>query len=79
MSATWGPFVAGIEPAERLARLRSLRAIARLRLGSRAYLLNLALQDAERDPDQLAYAAEEFNRLAALDQRRVLASFQALF
>lgn len=32
-SGNWGPFVRGISSAERLARLRSLRAVAKLLLG----------------------------------------------
>lgn len=72
---SWGPFLPNLDHAERLARLRSLRAIVRMRCGPRARLLDIALQDAERDDDQLAYAAAEFARLAPLDQRRVLATF----
>lgn len=74
----WGPFADGIEPGERLARLRVLRAIAHLLLGRRGEALADMLRRAEADPAALAPAVAEINRLAALDRRHVLASFASL-
>lgn len=74
----WGPFADGIEPGERLARLRTLRAIAHLQLGRRGEILADLLRRAEADPAALAPAVAAINRLASLDRRHVLASFASL-
>jgi len=74
----WGPFADSIEPGERLARLRTLRAITHLQLGRRGEHLASLLRRAEADPDALAPAVSALNRLAALDRRHVLASFASL-
>ncbi|WP_375458336.1 hypothetical protein [uncultured Enterovirga sp.] len=75
---TWGPFVPGIDAAERKARLRSLRALVKVLTGPRGHDANLALLRAEitdGDSDVLREAHAEFGRLGTLDQRRVLSSF----
>lgn len=74
----WGPFSPdALEPGERLARTRALRAIVRLLLGPRGAELAGELEAAERSGIlDRAHAALE--RLAALDLRRVLASYGAL-
>ena len=74
----WGPFCPDIDPAERLARLRSLRAIARLTTGPRGESLCEALRLAERDAARLPAALDALDRLAPIDRRQVLASFAAL-
>lgn len=74
----WGPFADDIDPAERLARLRSLRAIAHLCLGPRGAAVVDALHRSERDPDHLPAALRTLDALAPLDRRQVLASFARL-
>ena len=74
----FGPWRDGIDPAERLARLRSMRAITRLTLGPRGAAFTKALHRAETDPAQLEPALIRLNALAATDRRHVLASFASL-
>lgn len=74
----FGPWRPDIDPAERLARLRSMRAITRLTLGPRGETFAEALRQAETDPGQLEPALHQLDALAALDRRTVLASFAAL-
>lgn len=71
-SAAYGSWATGLNPAERLARLRSLRAITRAYLGPRGQQLADCLHRAESDDAALIPA------LDALDRRRVLASFASL-
>lgn len=73
----WGPFASGLDPCERRARLRSLRAIARLHLGQRGTILIDALRAAETDDGRLSDALTVLDRLASVDRRRVLASYAA--
>ncbi|WP_342111262.1 hypothetical protein [Methylobacterium sp. SI9] len=74
----FGPFADGLDPAERLARLRSMRAIVNLTTGPRGETLARALHRAERDPVHLPAAVAALDALAALDRRHVLASFARL-
>lgn len=74
----FGPWRDGIEPAERLARLRSLRAIARLTLGRRGDAFADALHRAETDPAALEPALQRLADLAPIDRRHILASFASL-
>ncbi len=74
----WGPFADSLDPAERLARLRSLRAIAHLCLGPRGDAFAGALHRSERDPDHMPAALRALDALAPLDRRQVLASFARL-
>lgn len=60
----WRPFAPDLDPAERRARLRSLRAIARPLAGPRAEAMNTFLRQAETDPAALEPAADELDRLA---------------
>lgn len=71
----WGPFADGIDNAERLARLRALRAITHLCAGPRGDRLADELHRAERDVSRLPAALAEIEALASLDRRQVLASF----
>lgn len=77
MIGQWGPFLSGIDPAERLARLRSLRVATHILCGSRGRHLEAALRQAERDDAALLTAETAFDQLAALDRRRVLATYGA--
>lgn len=74
----FGPWRPDITDAERLARLRSLRAIAHLTLGPRGEAFADALRLSERDPDHLPAALRALDALAPLDRRQVLASFARL-
>ncbi|WP_336488827.1 hypothetical protein [Methylobacterium nigriterrae] len=74
----WGPFRPDIDSAERLARLRSLRALVRAYCGARGQTLCAALAEAETDPDALTLALAALNRLTPHDRRHVLAAFAAL-
>ena len=74
----FGPWRDGIDTVERVARLRSLRAIARLTLGPRGVAFADALYRAETDPAQLEPALARLDALAPIDRRHVLASFASL-
>lgn len=74
----FGPWAPDLEPGERLARLRSMRAIVRLACGLRGEALADQLCRAERDPAALSSAAEALRGLASIDRRSVLCSFAAL-
>ena len=74
----FGPFADDIEPAERRARLRSLRALARVFCGPRAADLCRLLAEAETNPAALEPASQALGRLAANDRQHVLASYARL-
>lgn len=74
----WGPFAPGIDPAEQRARLRSLRALAKVYAGPRAADACRLLAQAETDPTALEPASAAVNRLAPVDRRQILASFARL-
>lgn len=74
----FGPWRPDITDAERLARLRSLRAIAHLCLGPRGEEFADALRLSERNSDHLPAALRALDALAPLDRRQVLASFARL-
>jgi hypothetical protein len=75
---TWGLFTAGIDPAERLARLRSLRAMAILMCRPHGSFID-ALKHAEVDADALTKAQSAFEQVPALARRHLLASYANLF
>lgn len=74
----WGPWASGISDCERLARLRSLRAIVRLLLGPRGDVLARAIHCAEEGAVGLDTLHGALSRLPSLDYRKVLASYAAL-
>lgn len=74
----WGPFAPNIDPAEQRARLRSLRALAKVYAGPRAADACRLLAQAETDPAALEPASEALGRLAPIDRRQILASFARL-
>lgn len=74
----FGPWRPDIEPAERLARLRSMRAIVRILTGPRGNELAGHLHKAEADASALVPALAALDRLAPLDRRKVLASYAGL-
>jgi hypothetical protein len=73
-----GPWLPGIDPAERLARLRSLRAL--VGVFAPGHLLVMALARAEVDPsDEVAQAAwDALMTVPSLKRRRILASMGTL-
>lgn len=75
---TFGPWTSPIEPAERIARLRSLRAIAMTVARPYAGDLIRALQRSESDPAALPEALALFDQLPSLARRRILCSYAAL-
>lgn len=77
---SWGPFAPGLEPGERLARLRCLRAIVHLLCGYRGLALQATIRAAEqgRTMGLLEPVLLELSALAATDQRHVLASYAAI-
>lgn len=74
----FGPWRPGLDRVERVARLRSQRAICRLTLGPRGHAFAETLRLAETDDAQLEPALRQLDALAALDRRAVLCSFAAL-
>lgn len=75
----FGPWVEGLDPGERLARLRSLRALVQVFAGAKHPLV-IALARAEADPsDAAALAAwESLMSLPARSRRNVLCSLAVL-
>jgi hypothetical protein len=76
---SFGPWVADLDPAERLARMRSLRALVQVFCGPKHPLVE-ALARAEVDPgDHAALEAwEVLERMPARSRRHVLASLAEL-
>jgi hypothetical protein len=75
----WGPFAAEIPSAERLARVRALRALLQDTHGT-THPLYRALYFAESgEPDDLAALSLELERFPALDRRKLLARWAAMF
>lgn len=74
----FGPWSDRIDAAERLARLRSMRAIVRLTTGPRGDRLASELHQAERDAARLPAALAALDALAPIDRRQVLTTFAQL-
>lgn len=74
----WGPFRSDLDPAERIARLRCLRAVVHLSTGPRGEVLSNLLLCAERDDELLDLALSALASLDPLDKRRVWASYATL-
>ncbi|MDA8231695.1 MAG: hypothetical protein M0006_10185 [Magnetospirillum sp.] len=75
---TFGPWAPTLDPAERLARCRSLRALVRVLAGPRGRELAAALRQAEADPAALDLAAHLLDRLPTVPRRHILAAYVAL-
>jgi hypothetical protein len=73
----FGPWAAELTPAERTARLRSLRSLARLLAPSETQRL-ITLRMAETDPAALDDAYQRLLAVPALIQRRILSTFAEL-
>lgn len=74
----WGPWATGLAPAERLARLRGLRALCHVLAGPHGAALADALKAAESDDGALVLAATELDRLPSLPRRHILRSYLKL-
>lgn len=74
----FGPWAAGLDVAELRARLRAMRALARVHCGPRGADLVRLLAQAETDPTALEPALSALDRLPSNDRRHVLASYSAL-
>jgi hypothetical protein len=75
----WGPWAKAIGEAERLARLRALRAFLQDTHGT-THPLYRALYWAESgEPEDMEALALELDRFPALDKRRLLARWGAMF
>lgn len=77
-SDSWGPWARDIGAAERLARLRSMRAICQLMLGKLHPLVRALFLAESGEPVDMAAACIELDRMPARDRRKVLASYAAL-
>jgi hypothetical protein len=75
--AGFGPWLAGISDAERLARLRSLRTAVQL-LSPFASALIEELAAAERDSETLWRASATFDLLPSIPRRGLLATTQRI-
>lgn len=73
----WGPWASSIEPAERLARLRGLAAFTHRQLGLKHPLVRALWRAESGEPEDLAAAACELERMPALDRRRLQGSYAA--
>jgi hypothetical protein len=73
-----GPWEWSLDPVERIARLRALRALARVLGGPVATDLCEALRQAETDPAANATALAELKRLPSKVYQSVLASYGAM-
>lgn len=74
----FGPWAAGLDAAEQRARLRAMRALARVHCGPRGADLVRLLARAETDPAALEPALVALDRLPSNDRRHLLASYSAL-
>lgn len=75
----WGPFASGLDEAERRARLRCLRALARVLAGPRSAELCQRLAEAEADPAAADEVLAALGRLPPVDRRQILATFAGLY
>lgn len=77
-AACWGPWEPGLDPAERKARLRALRALVRAYAGPKGADLAQALRAAETDLSALGRASDLLAHLPTVPARHVLAAYARL-
>jgi hypothetical protein len=75
---SWGPFAPDLDEAERRARLRCLRGLARVLSGPRATEFCRHLAAAERDADALPLALAALDRLPSVDRRQIVGTYGAV-
>jgi len=73
----FGPWAADLQDDERRARLRAFRALALVFARQHEAFIE-ALRSAETEPPALTRAADLFNHLPTLHQRRLIAAYAAL-
>ncbi|MGH7089363.1 MAG: hypothetical protein ACREFQ_10740 [Stellaceae bacterium] len=76
-AAAFGPWAPGLDRAERLARLRAMRALVRVLVAPHTALGD-ALLAAESDPAGAERALAELDALPPLRRRRRLSTYAAL-
>jgi hypothetical protein len=77
-SDSWGPFQPDLEPAERLARLRAVRALA-LVFARHHPTIHYVLKKAEQGRQDALLAAEKaIDKLPTIGKRRLLATYADL-
>lgn len=74
----WGPWATGIDPAERLARVRSLRSLAHARFGIEHFLVAALLRAESLRPEDLDTALSALNQLPTRDRRNVVSLYQSV-
>lgn len=77
-SDAWGPFESAISPAERLARLRSLRAICICGPWRGHVIVKLLFLAESLEPGDLQAAALEIDRMPALSRRNLISIYGRL-
>lgn len=77
-AADFGPWADGVTPAERMARLRSMRALAHVYCPGNPEFTD-ALAAAESDPDALGRARRLLDYLPAPGLKKMLAAYGRLF
>lgn len=73
-----GPWAEGCSPAEKLARLRSLRTIAMCMFGATTPIAKPLFLAESLDPTEMADALAALNAMPALDRRKLLASYMRI-
>lgn len=73
--ASFGPWAEGLDPAERIARLRALRALAGIFAWPDRSFRDLLWDAEEGDPTVLEAAYIELDRLPALRRRKLLSAY----
>ena len=73
MATAFGPWEGHLDPGERVARLRALRALACIYARYPDFII--ALAKAENDPAELDRAGQLLDRLPALGRRRLLSVY----
>ena len=74
----FGPWVAGLDPVELAARLRSLRALCQIFCGAKHPVVRALALAETGDPAALGEAWEALERVPARSRRHVLASLAEL-
>ncbi|TGD93733.1 hypothetical protein [Methylobacterium nonmethylotrophicum] len=75
---SWGPFAPDLDDAERRARLRCLRGLARVLSGPRAAEFCRHLAAAEYDASALPLALAALDRLPSVDRRQIVGTYGAV-
>jgi hypothetical protein len=74
-TANFGPWTAGLDPAERVARFRSLASITAVFVGSASVTVEALRRAEDGDQESAALAFKLFEALPALTKRRILSTW----